>query len=353
MRNKLALKGLCIFFAAMALLTIVGRVADSLLIANVNAQPALRSTLNHEATSEGVVAGIDPQMVWARKGLRVTKVPVSDGTQVKNGDILVEFESESANAQLSEAQASLQKLVNERAQLELDAPGAKEEKKLKQHKLKLDALDLSIHQARKALRGLEALRSSGYRVVAPTDGVITKLNIQAGMATGDEALMQLAGMNGGLTLRCSITRDEAKYALAGDTVQLTPSGETQPKRAQVKSVSLTDDSGRVEVVIALPDEGYAIGMHCAVGFSKKTDSYATVVPRSSLRSDSQGDFVLVLRNKKSVLGDTQVAERVQVMVQDKDAQRVAISGAIMETDLIITGWDKAVESGDRVRRVET
>lgn len=353
MQNKLALKGLCVFFAAMALLTVIARAADSLLIANVKVEQVRRGALSHEASSEGVVEATSAQMVWAMPGLRIARVLVRGGAHVSKGDALIELDSENLSDQLTEARVSYNKLGNERAQLELDELGEEDQKAVKQHKLKLEALDLDVEQARVKVNRLGALRSDGSIIRAPASGVVTALNAQAGRETGSEALMQLANTADGLTLTCKITREEARHVSEGDMAQVTPPGKRNPERAQVESVSEADENGSVEAVIALPEEGFTIGMRLTVKFTRKTDSYQTIVPLAALRGDSTGDYVLVLRNKTSVLGDTQVAERVAVSVEDKDNTRAAVQGGILDGDLIITAWDKVVSAGDRVRRIET
>lgn len=363
MQNKLALKGLCIFFAAMAFLTVIARVADSLLIANVKAEPVLSGALSHEATSDGIAEATDTLMIWAQKGLRVNRVMVKAGMQVAKGDALVDFDPQSVSDLINEMQLALNKLTNERAQIELDVIDVEDhnDKRTESqrktadrlHKLKLDAIDMSLEEARHKVRNMASLRSDNGKVYAPGNGIITEISVQAGRETGGEALMQIAKVGSELTLTCRITRDEAKFVSVGDTVNVTPPGKRDSVHAQVKSVSKMAEDEMVEVIISLPNEKISVGMYCNVKFVHKTDGYVMVIPLSAVRKDSKGDYILVLRSKTSVLGDTLIAERVPVMIQDRDGTRVAIQCVLLDADLVITDWDKAIEAGDRVRQIQS
>ena len=350
MQTKWALKALGMFFAAMIVLTLIARAGDSLMIANVQAEHAARGALSHEARAEAAVEALDVQMIWGQSGLRVARVLVTSGAKVAKGDPLIEFDLSSVMEKADEAQLALEKLINERAQLELDAPDGKDVKAVKMYKLKLDAINMSMEGAKKTASDYQAIRADGARLMAPIDGCITTVNIQAGVETSSEALMQLPDPNGGIYLYCRITHDEAKYVAVGDAAEVTPLGKTQFVRARVASVSQPDQKGQVEVMVLLPEDAFAIGTYCSVGFTRVTEGYQAVIPLSALRSERTGDYVLVLRSKKSVLGDGEVAERMPVTVHDRDAKRAAISGALLDGDLVISGWDRPVKAGDRVRR---
>ncbi|MEA5015940.1 MAG: efflux RND transporter periplasmic adaptor subunit [Candidatus Limiplasma sp.] len=351
MKSRIALKGLLIFFALMALLTMISRAGESLLIANVEATLAMRGALSHEAVAEGIIEAADVQMVWAQSGLRVSKVYVQSGARVKPGDVLVEFDMQSIADMVSDAQLELDQYGNERAQLALEEPDSNEDKEIKAHALKLKAADLNIEQARNKVTKLLLLRSNGAQLYCPMEAVVSEVNIQAGKETGSDALLSLATVDSGFVLRCKITREEAVFVAAGDTADVTLPGKWEPRRVKVDSILDTGDKEQVEVILQIPKEGFALSMLCTIRFRQTTDSYRCVVPVSALRSDSAGDYVLVLREKKSVLGNTLVAERTSVSVQDQDGKRAAVSGALVDGDQVITGWDKAVESGSRVRQV--
>ena len=75
-----------------------------------------------------------------------------------------------------------------------------------------------------------------------------------------------------------------------------------------------------------------------------------MVPNSAIRSDANGNFVLVLKTKQSPLGNRYFVSRENVKVLAKDDTNSAVSGALGAYDYVVTTTDdKMVTSGDQVR----
>ena len=104
MKSKWALKALGIFFAAMIALTLIARVGDSLMIANVKVDFVMSSTLNHEARVDAAVEGRDVHVIWAQPGLRVARVSISAGAKVAARDVLMAFDPRSITEKVDAAQ---------------------------------------------------------------------------------------------------------------------------------------------------------------------------------------------------------------------------------------------------------
>ena len=78
--------------------------------------------------------------------------------------------------------------------------------------------------------------------------------------------------------------------------------------------------------------------------------YDTVIPKSALREDNTGTFVLIVTNKSSPLGTRYYATRMDVSVLASDDTRCAVSGDFSDWgDYVITSSSAPIESGDMVR----
>ena len=73
-----------------------------------------------------------------------------------------------------------------------------------------------------------------------------------------------------------------------------------------------------------------------------------MVPRSAVRSDSNGDFVLVITAKSTPLGNRYMATRVDVKTLATDDTMAAVSG-LSNNDFVITNSSKPIETGMQVR----
>ena len=90
------------------------------------------------------------------------------------------------------------------------------------------------------------------------------------------------------------------------------------------------------------------GTNLTLSIGQKSQSYDALVPRSAVRSDSNGDFVLVITAKSTPLGNRYMATRVDVKTLATDDTMAAVSG-LSNNDFVITNSSKPIETGMQVR----
>lgn len=76
-----------------------------------------------------------------------------------------------------------------------------------------------------------------------------------------------------------------------------------------------------------------------------------MIPLSALRKDMKGYYCLVARPVSTILGEEFRAERVNVEVLFRGREEAAVDGPVFDTDKVITGENKAIGEGSRVRPV--
>ena len=118
--------------------------------------------------------------------------------------------------------------------------------------------------------------------------------------------------------------------------------KTDPKNPQSSKILTFDIHGEVEPGTTL---------NLSVG--QKSAQYDTIVPNSALRSDSNGDFVLVVTSKSSPLGNRYIATRVDVEKVLSDDTNTAVSGGLNPYDYVITTSSKPIKDKDMVRLAES
>lgn len=57
----------------------------------------------------------------------------------------------------------------------------------------------------------------------------------------------------------------------------------------------------------------------------------------------------MLRKQTSVMGTEWVTSRIDIIVKDRDSQMMSIESALTYSDKVITGSNKTISEGDRVR----
>ena len=75
------------------------------------------------------------------------------------------------------------------------------------------------------------------------------------------------------------------------------------------------------------------------------------MPKSALREDANGNFVLIITSRNTPLGNRYIANRVDVEVLAEDDTSAAVSG-LSANDYVITTSSKPLDAGTQVRMVE-
>ena len=78
-------------------------------------------------------------------------------------------------------------------------------------------------------------------------------------------------------------------------------------------------------------------------------SYENVIPLRALREEQNATYVLTAKVCSGILGKEYTAVKVPVKVIDKDEEHAAVQTSLPADALIISGSDKYVEDGDKVR----
>jgi RND family efflux transporter MFP subunit len=142
---------------------------------------------------EEVVGTVQPKlqaMVEAKVSGRITRLPVTLGQSVKQGDVLVELATQEIQARLDQANATFR-------QTELDFNRTDSlRKRQAATQAELDAAQARYTVAKAAVAEAEAL--SGYaKILAPFDGVVArKLADEGDMAMPGKSLLELEGRAG-------------------------------------------------------------------------------------------------------------------------------------------------------------
>ncbi|MCM1149530.1 MAG: HlyD family efflux transporter periplasmic adaptor subunit [Butyricicoccus sp.] len=269
--------------------------------------------------------------------------------EIKNKRTEYENDYKSAVETVKSCQISLEDLVFAlQEQQKADNKAAQMEK--------LDIQDLAAQVGKAQKRVNELREDSGSReITAEVPGVIESIGITAGnKTTPDTPLATIELPDMGYTMSFSVTNEQARLIHAGDSAtvsnyyygsQITAtvsSVKTDPKNPQTSKLVTFDVSGDVNV-----------GADLTVSVGQRSQEYDFVVPNSALRSDANGDFILVITAKNSPLGNRYIATRVDVSKVASDDTSTAVTGALNRGDFVITTSTKPIENGQQVRMQDT
>ncbi|WP_318583963.1 hypothetical protein [[Clostridium] scindens] len=201
---------------------------------------------------------------------------------------------------------------------------------------------------------LQDIMDHDGHVTAPASGIVLKTLEKDSKTEEDVDAVTISRKGEGFVCKGSLEEESAENFSVGDTGELSYrlDGRTQKLNAQITSISAPDKNKKVLVTVALPDGTYTPGMSAQFSLSKKSETYQNCLPLTALRSSSDGDYILVLRKQSTVMGTEWIAARVDIIVRDRDSQMMNIEStedALNYSDQVVTGSNKAISEGDRVR----
>lgn len=213
--------------------------------------------------------------------------------------------------------------------------------------LRCREIQLDLEARQELLRELDELIQAEGAVAAPCDGTVTLTEVEQGKKlTGTERYFLSAG---DLVFSGDFDRDEDGAVGAGDGVDVMFEGEQRTVTLTAEQVDLVTSSDTGTFTAKVPAGAAALGAKGSFRCVKRTDLYNTVIPLKSLRKDTYGYYCLILQTRNTILGEEYRAARVDVELLFSGDTMAAVEGSLMKEDRIISGSDRVVNVGDRVR----
>ena len=211
-------------------------------------------------------------------------------------------------------------------------------------------LEADIAAQEKTVALLEEILEMDGKLLSPIDGTVQSI-ANTGKTQDKASVAKLSRGDAGFYFSARTTPANAASLAAGDTGNLTykSDGRDQRTQAEITDIGAADDDGSVPVRASLPEGSYPSGASGELAIARTGERQSTCVPVSALRSDSDGDYVLILEEKRTVTGLTYTARRVDVEIAARDSALASLQGGLDREALVITSASKPVAEGDRVR----
>ena len=335
--NRIAGVVLC-FFAVLGSCTWISRFTRSVLTPNVESQSPISMVLPHTISGNGILTYKKMTPVYIYAGLLVNEVYVTVGQNIQKGDALLKYDLTGVQEARDSKQYEIDELKNARAMT-----GRKWER---------ERIESQIAQAERSIQQLDDLIGNQGICYADREGIIQEQNQSVGTYSSDTAAFLIGEPGEGYLVSMDIPGEQRAYVEEGDTAVIT--SEERQDRFVVSS--LYYDAGKAAYTIQIDIEGdaYYAGQPVRIGIEHDSQKYDSCLLLKALRSDGNGNsYVLVEREKDTILGTELVAEKVNVKIEDSNMEYAAVMGtALRVEDRVIISTDRDVEAGDVVREKE-
>jgi multidrug efflux pump subunit AcrA (membrane-fusion protein) len=218
--------------------------------------------------------------------------------------------------------------------------------------LVFDDLNRAIEELRDKITEMEKDDGS-TELKALVRGVITAINTQPGQqANSGDPLMTIENSDRGYSLNFEVTADQARRVSIGDQAEVDWWGwwGTEDPRATLVAIRNNPQNPQTSRILVFSITGVEGGTQLNLSLNQRSENYNIIVPNTAVRSDSNGDFVLLLESRSSPLGNRFIAQRVDVNILARDDTHTAVSGGLSSWgDFVITHSSRPVNPGDQVR----
>jgi multidrug efflux pump subunit AcrA (membrane-fusion protein) len=322
------------FFGLVILGTILSRVTSSVLTPVVETKYVSPGEIEYSIISDAIVVGDKNIPIYVCADVMVEEIYVTEGENICIGDKLLRVNTDELKA------LYLNKKI-ERKDMKMLYWYASEDERT--------ADELKISMADNALAKMKLLIDQEGIVYATSGGVIAEVRQSIGNKTSNDAAFIITEEAQDYTLKINITEEQKENVQIGDKA-VVQCGKISTK-SEVKTVYADNSNSQNYIVeIKVSGETFHMGDSVLVNITHTSEKYDFVVPISAVYSDVSSSYVLVLKEKETMLGTEMVASKVLIKVGASNTEYVGIkSDGLSDKDKIIINSNKHIDAGDVVR----
>jgi len=184
------------------------------------------------------------------------------------------------------------------------------------------------------------------------EGIVSS-SMTEGNVTGKTPLVSFRDGAKGFEAQMRIKKADADKLTVGAECEVTTGGGSMyynpTVTGTISGISPPDENDIVTITLRLPGSDWDDGQSVEAQVVLNSGNYDFCVPLSALRSDNTGYFLLIVEQQSSVLGLQNTVMRVNVDLVAADTYLASVRGPVDRNSPVITGSNKTVTAGDRVR----
>ena len=283
----------------------------------VNIDTVQRGPMPVRIDAVGTVQPVASVSLKTRIDAQIEKIFVSDGAQVKAGDVLVKLDSRQIEAQIKQTEANIAKDQAALEQAQRDAArsndlfgrGAGTQTKADDALTQVASSKASL-AADQALLDNQKVQLSWYTLIAPITGRVGTFNAKAGniVRSGDNTATGIIGtivQTSPIYVAFSIPQTalaDVRDAIAEgrSEVRATPQGGKRSAVGKIAVLDNTIDAATGTIMIRAlfenADDVLWPGQSCNVRVTLRVDPDVISIPRTATQSGQQGNFVFIVEN---------------------------------------------------------
>ena len=214
---------------------------------------------------------------------------------------------------------------------------------------------IQITEKQRQLSMLETVKKNGGKIKAQMEGTVTLVQIEVGQRTTETAAFLMSDTSGGMSFTTEISKEDAVYVTAGDTVTLKTADKTYEELSVVSVETEGEETGEeaVKVTVFVPKDTLSLGEYADMELTKESAEYSVTLPLSAIHTENEKNYVYVMAEENTVLGGEYMAQRMDVTVAEKNAMYAALTNSdLTEESQVIVSSDQMLSAGEKIRLQE-
>ncbi|RJE88326.1 biotin/lipoyl-binding protein [Paenibacillus sp. 1011MAR3C5] len=364
----LLLIGLLLFF------TLFSNTLQSVTLPKVRAEQAASGGIAYKLEGSGELQPVNQAELPNSAGWRVRQVLVKEGEEVKKGQRLVAYDSTSAERELEDELAQLEKLtialegVQDQFKLSM-VEGNESATREVRRELATRSIDIAMQQRK--IDGLKEQLNRQRELRAPFDGIVAKMNVAEGLVSTGQPDVVITNRDLGYLLE--IMADKVLVDRLGLAVKqpielrVAAEGE-QPARTLEGIIDEIADAGtriadpseggggasaiirQKELRIHVADAALKGGEQVSVKLERASSGKGWLIPNEAVHREGEKRFIFKVEQQRGALGNVFVARKVPIDASEStDRETMIPADWLYEGELIILESSEPLQDGNRIR----
>lgn len=359
-----------IFLIMMLVLTLLSNTIQTALLPKVVTEAPVSKPLVHAIEGRGMIEPKKKRELMNESGWPIEKVHVKKDEVVKKGQTLVTFDSTAQAQQIEELELLLKKQDLNRIAIKeqyVEAQRSGDVEAVRKAKRALESDDLDrMGIERKIGQQKEDIKKKGV-LTAPYDGRVTEVLAEDGASIAmGQPILTLVNPSEGFQFSFTAADHAASFLQLHEKVKVEFATSKEQLEGTVDEITQssqksgnggimpggeadTSASSEKKIVITLRDAKLKGGEEALVHIEKQAEQQGIVIRKELLKKDGNGSYVYVVREKRSPLGNTYLAEKRTVKTGDESEEEIIILDGLYPNDKIIVESSDPLQDGNRVR----
>lgn len=249
--------------------------------------------------------------------------------------------AENASRALEDAWLLLQQAQEDRELAEQQAS-----RQAAANRIQAELLQWEMQEKQQLIGTLRGLQQAKGMIAAPYAGSISALTVQAGDRSSGP-VVRLTNAVGGYSLLIKLS--STQYQGLGDSpVVRLPLGAGVTE-LPLPVLGQMEAGGGHSCYLPLPEGDYVTGQRLQVTIESGRQYSEFCLPVIAVHRDDGGYYLLLVEQRKTVLGLQNTLVRAPVELQAVGDQRVSVFGALTRDSLVVGSCSRPLRAGDRVR----